>query len=75
MCFMNTICFLYPGIYVPKYYFVPKGKIEAERLEPGSQERTASREDGDENLFLWGQSLFIVAMLLSKCHISITCTL
>lgn len=59
------------GIYVPKYYFVPKGKIEAERLEPGSQERTASREDGDENLFLWGQSLFIVAMLLKEKLISI----
>lgn len=60
-----------PGIYVPKYYFVPKSKIERERSQPGSQERTSSGEDGEKSLFLWGQSLFIIAMLLSKCPSSI----
>ncbi|XP_071814246.1 phosphorylase b kinase regulatory subunit beta-like isoform X2 [Apostichopus japonicus] len=59
------------GIYVPKYYFVPKSKIERERSQPGSQERTSSGEDGEKSLFLWGQSLFIIAMLLREKLITI----
>ncbi|XP_074644676.1 phosphorylase b kinase regulatory subunit beta-like isoform X2 [Tubulanus polymorphus] len=48
------------GFVLPKYYYVPKESIEAEKANPGSQERLPS-QDG---LFLWGQALFIISQLL-----------
>lgn len=54
------------GIFIPKYFFVPKSKISQEQEIHGSQEREPSPEDGEKCLFLWGQSLLIIAMLLKE---------
>jgi len=52
------------GPIVPKYYFVPAEYIEAERANPGSQPRDSSSEGENGNLFLWGQSVYIISQLL-----------
>ncbi|XP_064114166.1 probable phosphorylase b kinase regulatory subunit beta isoform X2 [Macrobrachium nipponense] len=49
---------------IPKYYFVQRDHIYGERAEPGSQVRQASSEGTAQNLFLWGQSIWIIASLL-----------
>lgn len=51
---------------VPKYYFVGKDVMEYERMEPGSQMLQASIEGSGTNLFLWGQSLYLIASLLTE---------
>jgi len=51
---------------VPKYYFVGKDVMEYERMEPGSQMLQASTEGTGTNLFLWGQSLYLIASLLTE---------
>jgi len=51
---------------IPKYYFVGKDVMEYERMEPGSQLRLASSEGSATNLFLWGQSLYLIASLLTE---------
>lgn len=51
---------------LPKYYFVPKEVVEEEKQEPGSQTRQPSAEGLSDNLFLWGQSLYIIASLLAE---------
>lgn len=51
---------------IPKYFFVPKDFVEDEKMEPGSQLRQPSEEGASENLFLWGQSLYIIASLLAE---------
>ncbi len=49
---------------LPELYFVPKDKLNAERKNPGSQERQAN----DNLPLVWAQSLWIVARLLNdKC--------
>ena len=48
---------------MPKYYYVPTGNVETERGEPGSTNLEVSGED-DENIFLWGQSVYIISQLL-----------
>ena len=54
------------GKLVPMYYYINKDQIEAERANPGSQQRLASPEGTTQGIFLWGQALFIIAQLLSK---------
>ncbi|KAI8491842.1 hypothetical protein Bbelb_302150 [Branchiostoma belcheri] len=52
------------GVVIPKYYFVSEENVEAERKAPGSQKRVPSDEGTDGKLFLWGQSLYLIACLL-----------
>ncbi|CAG9854630.1 unnamed protein product [Phyllotreta striolata] len=47
---------------IPMYYYVTKENIEIERHSPGSTDRKA---DTDGGLFLWNQSMFIIAQLLT----------
>ncbi|XP_044266152.1 probable phosphorylase b kinase regulatory subunit beta isoform X3 [Tribolium madens] len=47
---------------IPQYYYVSAENIDAERAAPNTTTRTASKEDG---LFLWNQSMFILAQLLT----------
>ncbi|XP_042207580.1 probable phosphorylase b kinase regulatory subunit beta isoform X3 [Homarus americanus] len=49
---------------IPMYYFVHKDNVEDEQAEPGSQYRQSSPEGTPKNLFLWGQSIWIIASLL-----------
>ncbi|MGH0117617.1 UNVERIFIED_CONTAM: hypothetical protein FKN15_055596, partial [Acipenser sinensis] len=49
---------------VPKYYYVPADFVEAEQKNHGSQKRFPSNSGRDGKLFLWGQSLYIIAKLL-----------
>ncbi|RXM31607.1 Phosphorylase b kinase regulatory subunit beta [Acipenser ruthenus] len=49
---------------VPKYYYVPADFAEAEQKNHGSQKRFSSNSGRDGKLFLWGQSLYIIAKLL-----------
>ncbi|XP_078688666.1 phosphorylase b kinase regulatory subunit beta-like isoform X2 [Branchiostoma floridae x Branchiostoma belcheri] len=52
------------GVVIPKYYFVSEENVEAERKAPGTQKRVPSHEGTDGKLFLWGQSLYLIACLL-----------
>ncbi|XP_022107548.1 phosphorylase b kinase regulatory subunit beta-like [Acanthaster planci] len=53
------------GFVLPKYYYVERRHIEAERKNPHSQPREASREgEQPDQLFLWGQSVYLIACLL-----------
>ncbi|XP_066289063.1 phosphorylase b kinase regulatory subunit beta-like isoform X2 [Branchiostoma lanceolatum] len=52
------------GVVIPKYYFVSEENVEAERKAPGTQKRVASDEGTNGKLFLWGQSLYLIACLL-----------
>lgn len=51
---------------IPKYFYVPQESVDYEKMEPGSQIRHPSDEGGSNNLFLWGQSLYITASLLAE---------
>lgn len=51
---------------IPKYFYVPRESVDYEKLEPGTQIRQASEEGASDNLFLWGQSLYIIASLLAE---------
>lgn len=59
--------FDFAGQLVPKYYYVAKEHMELERCNPGSQPKIASPEGTTDGVFLWGQSLYIIAQLLSEC--------
>ena len=48
-----------------KYYYVPKEAVEHERAEPGSQHRQPVINEVSANTFLWGQSLYVIASLLT----------
>ena len=50
---------------LPKYYFVNKDVVEYEKAEPGTQLFQPSAEGSGSNLFLWGQSIYVVASLLT----------
>lgn len=59
------------GKIVPKYYYVPSHFVEQERNAPGTQARVSSSEgkilvnrQTRDNLFLWGQSVYIISQLL-----------
>jgi len=47
---------------LPELYLVPADRIEAERLEPGSQ----PREAGDNVPLVWAQSLWLLARMLRE---------
>ncbi|XP_065068893.1 phosphorylase b kinase regulatory subunit beta-like isoform X1 [Rhopilema esculentum] len=46
---------------LPKYYYVPQEYIQQEKGKPGSVERIP---DTDQEVFLWGHSLYLLAKLL-----------
>ncbi|XP_012280936.1 probable phosphorylase b kinase regulatory subunit beta isoform X3 [Orussus abietinus] len=59
---------------VPMYYYVPEENIEAERNEPGSTFHVPSEEGSGQKgssdsepsaLYLWNQSMFVIAQLLT----------
>ncbi|XP_077982243.1 phosphorylase b kinase regulatory subunit beta-like isoform X2 [Glandiceps talaboti] len=52
------------GPVVPKYYFVPKHCVAAEKENPGSQDKLPSEEVYGSKLFLWGQSVHFISCLL-----------
>ena len=56
-------CFV--GKVMPKYYYVPPQNLKQELKEPGSMIRYPN-EGYEENIFLWGQSLYIMANILRK---------
>jgi len=54
------------GPIIPKYYYVRRDFVDAEKANPGSQDRVASDEDAETgNIYLWGQSVYIISQLLS----------
>lgn len=59
------------GPLVPRYYYVPKDYLEQEKNAPGTQIRLPSNEgkikvnnESRDNVFLWGQSVYIISQLL-----------
>ncbi|KAK7865402.1 hypothetical protein R5R35_001882 [Gryllus longicercus] len=53
---------------IPMYFYVPVECVEAERREPGTQERYPSEVGSGTTgvgTFLWNQALFIIAQLLT----------
>ncbi|XKL60608.1 hypothetical protein PGB90_007665 [Kerria lacca] len=51
---------------VPMYYYVSRENIEFEKAEYGSQIRLPADENlGEDCLFLWNQSLYIISQLLT----------
>nr|XP_023013016.1 probable phosphorylase b kinase regulatory subunit beta isoform X1 [Leptinotarsa decemlineata] len=48
---------------IPMYYYVPKENIEKEQCEPNTTKKKPNTEGG---LFLWNQSMFILAQLLTE---------
>ena len=55
--------FTFSDMVLPKYYYVAHEDVEQERGRPGSVERIP---DSDEEVFLWGHSLYLLAKLLRK---------
>ena len=51
---------------IAKYYLVSEGVVEYEKLESGSQLRQPSNIGSPSDLFLWGQSLNLIASLLME---------
>ena len=49
------------GKTLPWYYYIAQEDIELERRNPGSATRLANEE-----LFLWGQSLYLIAMMIGR---------
>ncbi|XP_063737372.1 phosphorylase b kinase regulatory subunit beta isoform X1 [Eleginops maclovinus] len=49
---------------IPKYYYVPADFVEAEQSKHGSQKRFPSNSGRDGMIFLCGQALYNIAMLL-----------
>ncbi|XP_071957802.1 phosphorylase b kinase regulatory subunit beta-like [Antedon mediterranea] len=49
------------GLLMPKCYNVPRNYVDREKAEPGSQIRCTN---DNKSIFLWGQSIFIIAQLL-----------
>uniref|UniRef100_A0A5K3EN75 Phosphorylase b kinase regulatory subunit n=2 Tax=Mesocestoides corti TaxID=53468 RepID=A0A5K3EN75_MESCO len=52
--------------WLPKFYFVPECSIDAEKENPGSQERRSNFKLRMEPRFLWGQSVYIISQMLMK---------
>nr|XP_002732441.1 PREDICTED: phosphorylase b kinase regulatory subunit beta-like [Saccoglossus kowalevskii] len=52
------------GPLLPKYYYVPKNHVEAEKKNPGSQEKDPSEEIYFNKIFLWGQAIYFISRLL-----------
>ena len=49
---------------LPEYFYVTEQNISYEQSEPGSQPRMSSECGKGSNLFMWGQSLYIISQLL-----------
>ncbi|CAL4068490.1 unnamed protein product, partial [Meganyctiphanes norvegica] len=49
---------------VPKYFFLHDEHLSLERKRSGSQARAGSKEGSARNLFLWGQSMWVISSLL-----------
>jgi len=65
LCNVYVISGARVGPIIPKYYYVSKDCVEAEKANPGSQDRLPSDEDGDKgNIYLWGQSVYLISQLL-----------
>lgn len=49
------------------YFYVPEENIDIEKQDPGTSVRLASEEGrgGDGGLYLWNQSMLIIAQLLT----------
>ena len=63
----NYFFFFFTGLLqMPKYYYIERSNVDAERKQPHSQVRTPSPQGQGNNLFMWGQSIYIIACLLSK---------
>ncbi|XP_071785537.1 phosphorylase b kinase regulatory subunit beta-like [Asterias amurensis] len=55
------------GKVLPKFYYVERRNIEAERKTPHSQTRIASQEGAEsDKIFLWGQSMYLIACMLKE---------
>ena len=64
------------GPIIPKYYYVSRDGVDAEKANPGSEDRLASNEDAEQgNIFLWGQSVYIISQLLSVFSLSLSLSL
>ena len=64
------------GPIIPKYYYVSRDGVDAEKANPGSEDRLASNEDAEQgNIFLWGQSVYIISQLLSVFSLSLCLSL
>ena len=50
---------------ISKYYYVSKDVVEYEKMESGSQLRQPAVNGSTNNVFLWGQSLYLIASLLT----------
>jgi phosphorylase kinase alpha/beta subunit len=59
---LDNVAILQDGVkLLPEVYFVPEDRVEAERDNPGSQER----EPNDNLPLVWAQSLYYLAQLLN----------
>ncbi|XP_064467094.1 probable phosphorylase b kinase regulatory subunit beta isoform X3 [Ornithodoros turicata] len=61
------------GDYIlPKYYYIPRECLDAERVNLGSQPRIPSIEGDVDNIFMMGQAFYIISQLLLQglLHIS-----
>ena len=55
------------GCLLPKYFYVPEPYVDLERAKRGQATRLPSRVGSAEgNVFLWGQSVWIIAQLLRQ---------
>jgi len=46
---------------------VTRDNVDFEKGNPGSQDRLASDEDAETgNIYLWGQSVYVISQLLSE---------
>jgi len=62
---LYIVCGACLGPIIPKYYYVSRENVEAEKANPGSQDRLASDEDAEKgHIYLWGQSVYIISQLL-----------
>ncbi|XP_076029946.1 putative phosphorylase b kinase regulatory subunit beta [Oratosquilla oratoria] len=52
-------------VVVPQYYYIRKENIAEEKKYPGSQGWQASSEGSARNMFLWGQSIWLITALLT----------
>ena len=62
----QPVVMFFVGIVVPKYYYVARDYIQAERDNPGGLHRLPTSEGTDDNYFLWGQSVYLVMKLLGN---------
>ena len=52
--------------WLPKFYFVPEGALDAEREKPGSQAKRSNFKLRMEPRFLWGQAVYLISQMFCK---------